>query len=344
MKKKPIIVILSILLGLIFLLGLLGGIAYYKICSSAFAVEEPVFVYIDEKQEYDDLITQLKKNAYLKNSELFTSLASAMKYPENMKPGKYEIKPDMSYWDAIRMFRSGAQVPINLTFNNIRLKKDFAERIGTQLMFDSAVLLEKLNDETVCQSLGLDTTTILTLFIPNTYEMYWTVSVDKFLERMKNEHTRFWNTERLAKAQSINLTPAEVCILASIVEEETAVRAEFPVVAGLYLNRLKKGMLLQADPTVKFAVGDVTLRRILFKHLEVESPYNTYRNPGLTPGPIRVPSIHTIDGVLNYQKHSYLYMCAKEDFSGTHNFAVTLREHNENARKYQSALNRNNIR
>jgi UPF0755 protein len=267
-----------------------------------------------------------------------------MNYPDHVKAGKYAITPKTTYLEAVRMLRSGHQTPVKLTFNNIRLKKDFAERIGNQLIFDSEDLVDRLNDPDIAASFGLDTTTILTLFIPNTYEIYWNTPVDKFLERMKKEYDRFWTKERLAKTEEMHLSPTEVSILASIVEEETAAKQEYPVVAGLYMNRLKKGMLLQADPTVKFAVGDVTLRRILNAHLQVESPYNTYKNQGLPPGPIRIPSINGIDGVLNYRNHSYIYMCAKEDFSGTHNFAVTLDEHNRNAQKYREALNRNHIR
>jgi UPF0755 protein len=205
-------------------------------------------------------------------------------------------------------------------------------------------LSEALSNPSVCESLGFDTTTIVSLFIPNTYEMYWTLSVDNFLQRMKKEYEHFWTDKRLEKANALSLSPVEVSVLASIVEEETADRSEYSIVAGLYINRLRKGMLLQADPTVKFAVGDVTLRRILFAHLEVDSPYNTYKHSGLPPGPIRIPSISGIDAVLNYAEHNYLYMVAKEDFSGKHNFAVSLSEHNQNARKYQEALNRNHIR
>jgi UPF0755 protein len=344
MRKKPIVFILSVLLGIIIFAGIIGTIAYGKIISPAFDISKTTYIYIDDKKDYADLLSQLKLTGHLKNPELFRKLAAKMKYPENIKPGKYEITPKTTYLEAIRMLRSGRQVPVKLTFNNIRLKEDFAERISNQLMFDSGVLSDRLNDPEVAASLGFDTTTILTMFIPNTYEFYWNTPVDKFLERMKKEYDRFWTKERLEKAEAMHLSPAEVSILASIVEEETAAKPEYPVVAGLYFNRLKKGMLLQADPTVKFAVGDVTLKRILNAHLQVESPYNTYKNQGLPPGPIRIPSISGLDGVLNYQNHNYIYMCAKEDFSGTHNFAVTLNEHNRNAQKYREALNRNNIR
>jgi UPF0755 protein len=343
MKKKTIRLILNGLLGFVFLGIIIVAAAYYKINSPAFDISKNTFIYIDNKKEYKEVLLQLQTTAPVKNSSLFKKLAARMKYPENIKSGKYEITPRTTYLEAVRMLRSGRQVPVKLTFNNIRLKSDFAERIGNQLLFDSNVLLERLNDPAVTSSLGFDTITILSIFIPNTYEIYWTTPLDQFLERMKKEYDRFWTKERRAKAEAIHLSPVEVSILASIVEEETASKAEFPIVAGLYLNRLKKGMRLQADPTVKFAAGDVLLKRILYAHLQIDSPYNTYKNSGLPPGPIRAPSISALDGVLNYREHFYLYMCAKEDFSGTHHFAVTLSEHNRNAQKYQEALNRNNI-
>ncbi|MDR1526785.1 MAG: endolytic transglycosylase MltG [Dysgonamonadaceae bacterium] len=335
-------------IGILFFLGLIAalsaGFIYYAIHSSAFTIDQPVAVYVDAQKDYNRLLSQLQSTAHLKNRNLFNRLAHHMKYPQNMKTGKYDIRPGMSYIAAIRMLQSGRQTPIKLTFNNIRLKNDLVERIGRQMMFSPGDLLSRLNDPAVAVSFGLDTTTVLTLFIPNTYEMYWNMPADKFLERMKKEHDRFWTHERLSKAQALHLSPAEVTILASIVEEETASRWEYPIVAGLYLNRLKKGMLLQADPTVKFAVGDVTLKRILHVHLQMDSPYNTYLYSGLPPGPIRIPSIPAIDGVLNYSEHPYLYMCAKEDFSGTHNFSATLEEHNRNAKRYREALNRLHIR
>jgi UPF0755 protein len=339
MKK----IISWILAGIILLLVLAGGVAYYTINSRAFDIKKATCIYINKKKDYNDLLFQLKYTAQIRNINLFTQLATAMKYPENVKSGRYEITPKTTYLEAVRMLRSGRQAPVKLTFNNIRLKEDFAERIGTQLMFDSGILLERLRDPMTTASLGFDTTTILTMFIPNTYEIYWNIPVDKFLERMKKEYIRFWTSERLKKADAIHLSPVEISILAAIVEEETSVKSEYPIVAGLYINRLKKGMLLQADPTVKFAVGDVTLKRILNAHLQVESPYNTYKYSGLPPGPIRIPSINAINGTLNYQEHYYLYMCAKEDFSGTHNFAVTLDEHSRNAQRYQAALNRKHI-
>jgi UPF0755 protein len=341
MKK----IIIGIILTILIIPILSGTITLWILINTPFFnTKEPVYIYIDGKKDYNQLLADLELEAHIKNRMLFKHLASKMNYPENIKSGKYCILPSMSCLEAARMFRNGQQIPVKITFNNIRRKTDLAERVGEQLMFGKESLLNKLNNPATCNSLRFDTLNIVSLFIPNTYEMYWTVSVDNFLEKMKKEYDRFWTPKRLEKAKELSLSPVEISVLASIVEEETADKSEYPIVAGLYINRLRKGMLLQADPTVKFAVGDVTLRRILFVHLGVDSPYNTYKYPGLPPGPIRIPSISGIDAVLNYAQHNYLYMVAKEDFSGKHNFAVNLSEHNRNAKKYQEALNRNNIR
>ena len=216
--------------------------------------------------------------------------------------------------------------------------------VSRQLMIDSLDIAKLISDSAYCAQMGYAQETLPSLFIPNTYEVYWNMSADAFMKRMQKEHAAFWNDERLKKAQRIGLTPEEVSTLASIVEEETANGPEKPMVAGLYINRLNKGMLLQADPTVKFGLQEFGLKRILFKHLEVDSPYNTYKYAGLPPGPIRIPSIQGLESVLNYTQHNYIYMCAKEDFSGTHNFAVTAAQHQANARRYQQALNRRKIK
>ncbi len=343
-KNKTKKVGIGICIAIVILLLGVGGFIVRQLYTPFFGVKETVYVYVDDKKNYNDLLLQLQSAAQIKDVGLFKKLASAVKYPEKMRTGRYEIRPDMTCKELLQNLRNGNQAPAKITFNNIRVKEDLAERVGGQFMFGPQALLEKLNDPQTCASYSLDTSTILCLFIPNTYEMYWNMPVDRFLQRMKKEYDRFWSEERLAKARAIPLTPVQVSTLASIVEEETAVKEEYPVVAGLYINRLKQGMLLQADPTVKFAVGDFALKRVLFVHLETESPYNTYKYEGLPPGPIRVASIGGIDGVLNYTHHHYLYMCAKEDFSGRHNFATTLMEHTRNAKRYQEALNRNNIR
>lgn len=254
--------------------------------------------------------------------------------------GAYRFGPEHSSLAVYRILANGHQTPVNLVIPSVRTLGQLARTVSRQIMADSASIASLFNDTVYCAGLGYTRETLPALFIPNTYQVYWNLSPRMFMERMRREHARFWTKERKEKAQKMGLTEIEVSTLASIVEEETAAHAEKPMVAGLYLNRLQKGIPLQADPTVKFALQDFGLKRILFKHLEVESPYNTYKNPGLPPGPIRIPSISGLESVLNYTSHRYLYMCAKEDFSGTHNFAVTLSQHAVNARRYQAALNK----
>lgn len=260
------------------------------------------------------------------------------------RTGRYRVEPGRTCLQLFRQLAGGAQEPINLVIPTSRTMDRLASTLSQHLMLDSAEIASALTDSLYCAIHGYTTATVPALFIPNTYEVYWDVSVDKFIERMERENNRFWTAERKAKAAAIGLTHEQVATLASIVDEETANNAEKPMIAGLYLNRLRIGMKLQADPTVKFAVGDFSLRRILGKHLRVESPYNTYRVEGLPPGPIRIASIAGLDAVLNHVEHPYIYMCAKEDFSGTHNYASTLREHYQNARRYIRALNERGIK
>jgi len=335
-KKKSIfwgIICFCIVIALI-----LSKITYNRLFSPAFERQESFTVYIDDNKGFDDVVRELEDSAKMKNTSLFRKVAKAMKYPENIKTGKYVVSPEMNCIEIVRMLLNGNQTPVKLTFNNVRLKSELAERIGSQLMFGAEKLLSDLRNSEKCAELGFDTLTVVAMFIPDTYEIYWNISVDKFLSRMKKEYDKFWTEERLAKAKALSLSPVEISTLASIVEEETAAKQEYPLIAGLYINRLRKGMLLQACPTIKYAAGDFTLRRILFAHLEIESPYNTYKHLGLPPSPIRIPSKAGIDAVLNYSHHNYLYMVAKDDFSGTHHFSVSLTEHNLYAKKYQAAL------
>ena len=260
------------------------------------------------------------------------------------RTGRYRVLPGMTCLQLYRTLRNGVQEPMNLVVPTSRTMDRLASVLSQSLMVDSAEIASALTDSSYCVTHGYTTATIPALFIPNTYEVYWDISVDKLVERMQQEHNRFWTSDRKAKAEACGLTAEQVATLASIVDEETADDGEKPMIAGLYLNRLRIGMPLQADPTVKFAVGDFTLRRILNKHLKVESPYNTYLHEGLPPGPIRIPSIAGLEAVLDHAEHSYLYMCAKEDFSGTHNFATTLSEHYQNARRYVRALNERGIK
>ena len=257
--------------------------------------------------------------------------------------GAYRVEKGMSPFELWRQLSSGTQSPVKFTFNNLRTVADFAESASQQLCIDKNDMLRLLTDSASCASFGFTPQTVPAMLIPDTYEVYWSVKPEKLLGKMHDNYIRFWNDERKTKAKKLGLTPEEVVTLASIVEEETAYSPEKGKVARLYINRLSKGMKLQSDPTVKFACGDFGLQRILHKHLAVDSPYNTYLHAGLPPGPIRIPSIAGIESVLNYARHDYLYMCAKEDFSGRHNFAATLREHQNNALRYQRELNRRKI-
>ena len=306
-------------------------------------VTETTYIYIYPTSTYDEVSTQIKEKVALPSAKIFDMISERMNYPQGIKTGRYAIKDGMTVPEIIRMLRAGRQSPTKLTFNNMRTKEDLSGRISEQLMLDSVSLLSALTDTNKVETLGFDTNTVVAMFIPNTYEVYWDTSVDKLLERMQKEYNTFWNESRKAKAKKIGLKPIEVSTLASIVEEEATYADEYAIVAGLYLNRLKRAQRLEADPTVKYAVGDFSLRRILYVHLEVESPYNTYRNEGLPPGPIRIPSIKGIDATLSPADHKYLFMVAKDDLSGRHSFSTTHAEHVRKAKKYQQALNERKI-
>lgn len=265
-------------------------------------------------------------------------------FDASAREGAYRLEPGMSAWKVALKLSRGGQTPVRVTFNNVRTLDQLAERLAEQLCFSKEELLPLLQSDSVCAALGFTPATLPALFLPDTYEFYWTVTPEAFLQKLGKEYARFWEGKRAEQAQSCGLTPVEVATLASIVEEETNKPDEMGTVAGLYMNRLRKGMPLQADPTVKFAWGDFALKRILNKHLAIESPYNTYRVTGLPPGPIRIASKQAIDAVLNHKPNPYLYMCAREDFSGYHNFATTLAEHQRNAMRYQRELNRRGIR
>lgn len=321
----------------------MGGI-YQLFFSQPFQISETGYIYIDRDDNIDSVYNQIIKVGNPKSMKGFKIIAEQKGYDKNIKTGRYAIKPTDNMRYLHRRLSLGYQTPVNLTIGSVRTMDRIARNASRQLMIDSTEIIGLLNDTAYLNTIGYTQQTIPALFIPNTYEVYWNISAEDFMKRMIKEHKVFWNEERIKKAKSIGLTPEEVATLASIVEEETAVNAEKPVVAGLYINRLKRGMLLQADPTIKFSLQDFGLKRILFKHLEVNSPYNTYKHTGLPPGPIRIPSIQGLESVLNHAHHNYLYMCAKEDFSGTHNFAVTSAQHAANARRYQQALNRRNIK
>ncbi|MCC8142703.1 MAG: endolytic transglycosylase MltG [Tannerellaceae bacterium] len=343
-QKKKLTVILAVLAVLLLVGAGFAWWGYNLLYKPNFHPGKPVYVYIDRQKDFPTLVRQLGDTAKISDINGFLKVAKWMKYPENIRSGRYEVTEGMNNYELVSRLRRGQQTATRITFNNIRFKDDLAQRLSDQLMLSKEDILQRIDNPVYCDSLGFTTETITAMFIPNTYEVYWTITPDGLLQRMKREYDAFWTPERKEKAQSIGLTPVQVVVLASIVEEETAAPEEYPVVAGLYINRLHRNIPLQADPTVKFAVGDFSLQRILFQHLEIESPYNTYKYAGLPPGPLRVPSIRSMESVLNYTRHNYLYMCAKEDFSGRHNFATTLAEHNRNANHYRAELNRRKIR
>lgn len=335
------------IIGAISTILICGGIAigglYYLFMYPQFHPEKKVYIYIDNNDNIDSVYNKVSHTGKANQLYGFKLMAKYRKYGENIHTGKYAINPNENVYHVFSRLYRGYQEPTNLIIGSVRTLDRLAKNASQQLMIDSIDIASLLAEKSILQEYNFTKQTLPALFIPNTYQVYWNISAKDFLNRMFKEYKRFWTEERQNKAKAIGLTPIEVSILASIVEEETNNKSEKPMVAGLYINRLKKGMPLQADPTVKFAWQDFTLRRITNKHLTIDSPYNTYKITGLPPGPIRIPSPEGIDAVLNYSKHNYLYMCAKEDFSGTHNFASTLSEHNRNARKYWDALNKRKI-
>lgn len=327
------------------------GVTYYYFFSSMSAKDTTEYLYIDNDDNIDSVTVKLEKISTPHAISAFKMLAGYSKYAENIRTGRYAIEPGEGAAVTFRRLKNGLQTPVNLTIPSVRTVERLSAQLSEKLMIDSATICKALKDEKTCKELGFDTTTVICMFIPNTYDIYWNTSAENLLKRMKKEYSRFWDEERMARAANIGMSPTEIMTLASIVDEETANDQEKPMVAGMYCNRLKlrnseypDGMPLQADPTIKFAWKRFDLRRIYNKLLNIDSPYNTYRRTGLPPGPIRIPSIAGIEAVLNHTKHDYLYMCAKEDFSGTHNFARTYEEHMANARRYTQALNQRGIK
>lgn len=303
--------------------------------------EKEFFVYSDWDRE--NLIHALLKEGIIQDRENFIWVSDQKKF-NVPKGGKYLIKRGMSNNDLVNMFRSGMQSPISLTFNSIRTDKDLASRIGAQLECDSLSLIQLIQSNEIASKYGFNTHTFLSMFIPNTYEFYWNTSAEEFLKRMATEYKRYWNEERKQKARNIGLSQSEVAILASIVQAEQMMHPdERPRVAGLYINRLKKGMRLQSDPTLVYALGDFTINRVLNKHKAIDSPFNTYIYTGLPPAPINLPELSSLEAVLDFEKHDYLYMCAKADFSSYHNFSKSLSQHNVYANAYRRELNRRKI-
>jgi UPF0755 protein len=326
-----------------------GSVLTYFIWQRVFASNittgkvETFDLYIPTGSSFIEVMDLLDENNLVKSRASLEWVAGRKNYHNRVRPGKYRLRNGMSNNQLINMLRSGNQIPVKLVFNSLRSINDMAKVVSGQIEADSASIAELAMNVEFLESIGFDTVSLPALFIPNTYEIFWDTSAEQFYRRMKNEYDRFWNRERNKKLQAIGLDRHEVSTLASIVIEETVKYDEMPVIAGVYLNRLERGMPLQADPTIKYALGDLTVRRILRADLQIDSPYNTYRNAGLPPGPIVIPPIQAIDAVLEAQNHDYIFFSAREDFSGYHRFAKTLSEHNRNARLYHDALNKQRV-
>ncbi len=333
-----------ILLSVLLIIVAGSAVAYKVFGPNTGDMRKGEYLYIPTGASYMLVLDELVAGGYIDDVASFDILAKRANYPDMVKAGKFKIKKGTSNYNLIRKLRSGRQEPVKLVINKLRTKQDFIEMISTHLEPDSIEIAGVLSDSSFLTTLGFDTNSAMAAVIPDTYEFYWNTGAEKVYTRLVEYYNRYWNEERKLKAAAKSLTPVQVMILASIVEEESNKNDERPTIASVYLNRLKLNMALQADPTLKFAVNDFTIKRVLDIHKEQDSPYNTYLNTGLPPGPICTPSKTSIDAVLNATETDYLYFCAREDFSGYHNFASNYNEHMKNARIYQKALNEAGIK
>jgi UPF0755 protein len=338
-KKFIIALVVIIIIGL-------GGtcLFYYLRYFGPNVTGNKEYLYIHTGATYDDVYKTIRDEHIVSDSATFNWAAQNMKYINRVKAGRYHLQKGMSNRRLINMLASGAQQPVTLSFHNLRLKQQFAGFVATKIEPDSAAIINLLDSADFVKQYGFTTDNVYTMFMPNTYQLYWNTSPEKFFKRMYANYQKFWTPERLQKAAAINLSPVQVSILASIVYAEAGHADEMPIIAGLYLNRLKQGIKLQSDPSIIFAENDYTIHRVLNSQLTINSPYNTYMYIGLPPGPINMPSVSAVEAVLNYQKSDYLYMCAKADFSGYHAFATNKADHLINARKYHQALDQRNIK
>lgn len=339
MKKKLIILLVIIVSGFVTVALLIRSVAYKPNAGP----EAPYRILIKDETSVNDLKDTLFSLGALKNRKSFVTAARLKSFSATVKSGSYRIDKGVSNNQIINMFKAGRQSPVNVTFNNIRTLNDLAGKIGGQIEADSASIMSFFADKANYSGDGFTYQTVISLFIPDTYQFYWTTNAGELYERMLKEYKKFWNDERLASAAAAGMRHLEVSVLASIIDEETSMNDEKPRMAGVYLNRLRLGIPLQSDPTVKFALNNFTIRRVLKQHLKVDSPYNTYIHRGLPPGPVRCPAKNSIDAVLNAEKHDFIYFVAKSDFSGYHQFSRTLSEHNRYASEYQRELNRRKI-
>jgi UPF0755 protein len=336
---------LSILLSVPALIIFISVFVVYRILNGHnIKTREPrTVIYIPEGAVYKTAMDSIEAHLTIKNIKILEWVAEKKHYPKLVKPGRYIFVGDLSYMELINILRSGRQTPVKITFHNIRTLNELAGKAGGKIEADSSEIMAFLSDPSNYSDDGFTRENVISVFIPDTYEFFWNTSAKGFYSRMLKEYRKFWNEDRLAKAREKNLDQVEVAILASIIDDEVAKADEKPKIAGVYLNRLKRGIPLQACPTIKFALNDFTITRVLKKYLEVDSPYNTYKHNGFPPGPIGCPTVEGIDAVLNAEKHDFLFFAAKADFSGYHNFSRTLSEHNRYAAQYQKELNKRRI-
>ncbi|MEA3443551.1 MAG: endolytic transglycosylase MltG [Bacteroidota bacterium] len=308
-----------------------------------FQDNETTYLYIPTGSTYKDLVDILQSDHILSDTASFKWVADRKNLKSHVNPGRYKITSIMSNNDLVNLIRSGKQTTIRVSFIKTRTKENFAGKISRFIEADSLSILKAIKNDSLIKNIGFDKNTIMSVFIPNSYDFYWNTTADVFIKRMFQEYNRFWNNKRSKKVKEMGMLKTDISTLASIIEEETNKDDEKKRIAGVYLNRLNKHIPLQADPTIKFAVNDFKIKRITKKLLKTKSPYNTYRHAGLPPGPICTPSIASIDAVLHHEVHEYYYFCAKDDFSGYHTFSKTLKQHNLQARKYHNALNKKRI-
>lgn len=337
---------LVIVLGLAVVVALYFGVRAYQALYSPnvnLQNQQEAYIYIKSTDDFPEVMTQLRNSGYIENLESFEYAVKRKDYDKSVKPGKYRLLPKMSNNEIVNMLRAGNQVPVKVKLNKENNIPEIAGAIGRQLEADSAMLVELLTNADTAAKFGFKPETFIAMFVPNTYEFYWATTPHKVLGRFADEYNKIWTAERRQKAENMGYTRDQVSTLASIVQKETAKSDERRKIAGVYMNRLKAGMPLQADPTLRFAANDPTIQRVLNIHKAVDSPYNTYLHKGLPPGPIGLATAGFIDAVLDFEKHNYLYFCARSDFSGYSNFTASYAEHQQNARKYQKALNERGI-
>jgi UPF0755 protein len=293
---------------------------------------------VEDTMTFSDVQRKMHDDRIVNDLISFSFLARITGYDEEIKPGRYILKAGMNNIETLKLLRSGQQEPVKITFNNVRVLSELSAKITKNLSMDADEFESAVIKFAKSNPYGFNRDNVMTMFIPNTYEVYYNTSAENLIDKMHDEYVKFWDQTRKDKARAIGYSPIDVAILASIVQAESIQEDEASIIAGLYINRLQKGIALQADPTLVFAVGDFSLKRVLNEHKEIDSPYNTYKYPGLPPGPINMPEIKSVDAVLNYKPNNYYYMCAKEDFSGRHNFTNSYAEHLRNAARYQQAL------